>query len=696
MKPIHEELHGIFGADGWLTRNGRHHQPEQLQYALNVANWLTGDPAKPLALIEGETGIGKTLGYLFPIVLHWQATGARSIIATHTVALQNQILTGDMDIVEQYCRQQDRPTPRIVQRLGKQHFIDPNRVAQLLESEPDGSELGNLYEWATTSATRGSGLIDEWLETMGPLPEGVVRDSICLTPDSDDRHNPVYVAQKERSANADLVLTSHMMILLEAHSRRASLNLSDAAVGHILFDEADQVPASAESLSHRRTQPREIIRALKQLIGQGSTGLDKKLFAGMATLANLDQQLETIGQGPVAGEVLVNENVATGSQALECLNRLKAECASLATTIKRSGLGRASADHNEGVRSASELLEWASGFGESDNEARKGVHALSWSPVRKIPSLMYQKANPAFYVSNLWRHLGQRVCLTSATLGATASDTDPDPFIALKASMAMARNRICVEAQHAPRQFGSLAITLADPQAPRPVSDIEEGETARLNTGWVRYVALMIRKAMNDGPTLVLTVSYPEAISISKHLPSSGVLVHRRGTSLSDAIEAFQRGEAQVLITPAAWQGVSIRTMDNTQLIRNLVITRIPFTPPDATSDRLAVAVARNAGESEPAKARQYRAQNRRHQSLIKFRQGIGRLIRNPNDAGRLWIADPRFPLPASSSPHRFFARAIPIRFNESYQQAQLFSETGHSQPAQKEIPADLQEFFDL
>jgi len=85
-----------------LVQQGGHHLPEQLQYALSVADWLTGPAAQPIGMIEGDTGTGKTLGYLFPVILHWTQTGERTVIATHTIALQNQILDGDMERVNEY------------------------------------------------------------------------------------------------------------------------------------------------------------------------------------------------------------------------------------------------------------------------------------------------------------------------------------------------------------------------------------------------------------------------------------------------------------------------------------------------------------------------------------------------------------------------------------------------------------------
>ena len=52
-----------------------------------------------LALIEAGTGIGKSLAYLIPAVLWALKHQEKTVIATHTIALQEQLLFKDIPFI---------------------------------------------------------------------------------------------------------------------------------------------------------------------------------------------------------------------------------------------------------------------------------------------------------------------------------------------------------------------------------------------------------------------------------------------------------------------------------------------------------------------------------------------------------------------------------------------------------------------
>lgn len=700
MSALHAHLNTVFGQNGWLTQQGGFHLPEQLQYALSVADWLTGSAEKPVGMIEGDTGTGKTLGYLFPIVLQWSLTGQRSVIATHTIALQNQILNGDLLRVEAYLSEQELPIPRVKQRLGMRHFVDPIRVARLNEITPSG-DMALLLEWAQQSAANGTGLINKWLEDYGPLPDGVTSDAIAISQGSPANANPSYEAHKNSHENADIILTSHMMVLLEARTSQPILNLPEISTA-ILFDEADQLPSSAESLSSRRLQMREIRRELQSLIGRGSANLDKHLLNAARDLDGIDQRLHELGSRQRITELALDES-GSNEAAKGLLEELKQTCASVHAFIRRSALGRsASADNTDhgDAHTASELLSWVEQFNSPASASKGfGVSALAWSPVRQIPSLVFQHGRPAMFASNLWRNLGQRVCLTSATLGTAGTQTHEtnSRFITLKVSLGISKDATCVEQQYAPKTFGDMAIILADPQAPKPIirhNQAGADEVSQISPDWITYVAAMAKSAMRSGPTLILAASYAEAATLGIKLRAIKPLVHRHGQNLNHLIADFTSGHHPVLITPAAWQGTSIRNNEGGQWVQNLIVTRIPFQPPNPTRERLAMILAERDGYRTPLQARKNETQNRRHETLIKLRQGIGRLIRSKSDEGTLWIADPRFPHQNTTSNHRFYARAIPDRFYPAYERAHQFTLDGQLAPTRTIVPPALQEFI--
>ena len=80
----------------------------QRQMIAEVANTLarvkhTDDevpPASPFAVIEAGTGTGKTIAYVLPALIMARSLGKRLVVATATVALQEQLMEKDLPDIQ--------------------------------------------------------------------------------------------------------------------------------------------------------------------------------------------------------------------------------------------------------------------------------------------------------------------------------------------------------------------------------------------------------------------------------------------------------------------------------------------------------------------------------------------------------------------------------------------------------------------
>ena len=90
------DLEALFGPGGPLSKNLPYYEyrPSQIEYARAVQSAFD---EKKIALVEAQTGTGKTLAYLIPAL----QTGRRVIISTGTKALQEQLVFKDIPLIRE-------------------------------------------------------------------------------------------------------------------------------------------------------------------------------------------------------------------------------------------------------------------------------------------------------------------------------------------------------------------------------------------------------------------------------------------------------------------------------------------------------------------------------------------------------------------------------------------------------------------
>ncbi len=110
------------------------------------------------------------------------------------------------------------------------------------------------------------------------------------------------------------------------------------------------------------------------------------------------------------------------------------------------------------------------------------------------------------------------------------------------------------------------------------------------------------------------------------------VFVQGRDGSRQHILKQFTQSENAVLFGAASfWQGVDVRG----ERLRNVVITRLPFEPPDRPLTQARLERIEDTGGNPFMHDSLPRA-------IIRFKQGFGRLIRSKTDKGRVVVLDPR------------------------------------------------------
>lgn len=666
-----------FAVDGWLVEQGLRHLPVQADYAGAVARWLLGAAEQPFGFVEGDTGTGKTLGYLIPLTLYASLSGQRVGVSTFSIYLQRQMLAagGDMERAQDYLQASKLPRVPVAQYLGRTQYVDPNRVllrlAELRAEGRAGADHDLFLQWALHSSESGSGVTRDWIDLYGKLPTGITLDGVGCQ----ERATPAMHAAREAVYGAQLVVTSHTALVWDAVSRGGMLTDKDTQLGlrAIVVDEGDQLEVAAEDVMRQQVQPHHLQQLCSDLAENFSGPERAKATRAAKRFGELQGLLDQIGEQSPKTKLTSGLSPTEQNALLEkidnCRERVKA--------VLELG-----ADITQELVLALRVLDRIRYTMESVSNWQ--ICGVSWSPVRRYPSLIVQSTSPLASVSYGWsKHIAERprILLTSATLSSRAGLPD---FAMIRRDLRLTADTVAIAESFAPVKFGSMSFVVPGASMP-PVylydDDDERAEEAPLlNAEWVAATARMIGDAMATGRTLVLCTSYREADAIARYV-GDDLILHRPGQPLAELTQSFCEGKARALISPGCWEGVSLRLKNGKPAFNQCVITRIPYAPPSVNEELSAQNLVDMRVVPTERAAFKLLHSIRMQAVRRRLRQGFGRGIRAVTDHVTVWIADPRFPshVPCKNNRRDTLLQSIPARFIKKFRAADVWEANQHA-----------------
>ncbi len=632
----------IFAENGWLRSALRlDHRPQQEEMARAVAAALKADA--PL-LFEAGTGVGKSLAYLVPGIIHAVDQSRQLIVSTHTISLQEQLETSDLP----KCRHLFQGEPALARYagfkaavlVGKSNYLCTTRLAHALAdratlfADADYDELQRIAAWADATPT---GLRHE----LRPPPRAEVWDAVNADSSSCSRKHCdcekcFYQRAKARLRTAHVIIVNHALLFAlvgrgGAHAQGANHDARGVLFpdDFLVLDEAHTVPEVATDHFGLSLSSYGLDRALKFLFNpRTKRGLFRKLGGPEAQQLIVDA---------LDASKLFFDFLSKSLLAQRAIVRVREEGAAESTLDGPLGalhrqLGKLG-DKLEDGRERDEVLE--------QKQRIKGLQAgltdwltlgdkghVYWAERSgRKQTIVTLRSAPIDVAPALRQHLfgcGTSIVCTSATLAMGGTIERFAQRIGAEGAQAVVVKSPFDFERHM-RVFVARDVPLPSPNEAKLALDV-----------LAEYVGFCVERVR--GGSLVLFTSYTDMRAIAAKLEDKFRAAERpfllQGADLSRTELTQQmraHGNAVLFGTDSFWTGVDVPG----EALAQVIITRLPFDPPTHPITEAKCEHIRDNG-GNPFNDLTL------PDALIKFRQGVGRLIRTATDRGSVTILDSR------------------------------------------------------
>ena len=640
-----EQVRSIFSETGLLAKaKNFEYRAEQQQMAVAVAEALENEQH---LVVEAGTGVGKSIAYLVPSILHAIDQSKKAIISTQTINLQEQLLYKDIPILKKILPVEFEAALM----KGRQNYLCPRRLeralqqAQELFTTSEQEELSRIADWAQRT-TDGS-LSDLPIEPDAKVWGQVCSEAhICTTKTCGQSGNCFFQNARKRLLAADVIVANHTLLFMllgspdEQEERESGFLFPN---DFIIFDEAHTV----EQVASRQigiTVSQYGLRATIQRLYNART--KKGLFtvtrdaAGVTLAASLADDVERfftaigeradfrkgremrVRQPEFVPDTISGRLVALQARIMEVVKRtedefLKAELHELGARIRdaRTSIVAFLEQSVEGY------VYWIERTGKTAQ-----FLSLNAAPVDVAPVLRRM----------IFRD-GCCCVMTSATLAVGQRD------------LLYFRRRIgALDAD--PLQLGSPFDFRAQMQL-FVVQKMPDPRDARYHEALAHWVAHFVEQT--NGRAFVLFTSYRGMQQVAEEMQDffaskeMNLFVQGQGLPRGQLLEQFKKTERSVLFgTDSFWMGVDVPG----DALSNVIITRLPFAVPDHPLIEAKLELIQERGGDAFS---EYSLP----EAILKLRQGVGRLIRTKSDKGIVVILDNRI----VTKPYgRAFLKALP------------------------------------
>tara|TARA_B100001029_G_scaffold144204_1_gene124181 strand:- start:12522 stop:15218 length:2697 start_codon:yes stop_codon:yes gene_type:complete len=595
-------------------------RPNQIQIAQFIERNLI---KSKINLVEATPGTGKTLGYLVPIVIDILKNKSKAVIATNTIALQDQIINKDWGLIKNYLEDSGNlDSVKISILKGRKNYVCKEI---LTEYEPvnfsEARVLFKLIKWTEYTKSGDVSEVDLKNDHYVFSKFSSANES-CIK-----KCNKCYIDTARKEAEkSNILLINHSLAMSTSFTDRSLLKDSD----YLVIDEAHELLNVATDSFTKRVNLNTILNLNKAInsyikkIDSKDLNEDRILVNFIDKINNLILKLDDLNELVINsidntrsyGKLIYDDNFVNSSIEITDIYNFLKEISSeklfenIYSKYQNNNIYKNIT--NSIKLFEDEIIKLISILSLED------INMVTWFEIKNQDNFEIISA-PISVKDELKETIFQdqdSVLLTGATL---TSFNSPEEFC----------NQIGIDYLDEYRIFDSEfdyqrnVLFYVPKDMPEPNDDLYTNNLSEL-------VINIAEK--NKGKILVLFTSYSSLNSVRKRLKESQI----RNKIISQGVDGraarviskFKNEGSILLATGPVWQGIDFGFDVE---IKVLVISKLPFSVPNDP-----LINARSMKYIDPFN--EFLVPD----AVRRFKQGIGRLIRSNKDFGSIVCADSR------------------------------------------------------